>query len=878
MIIKDERHVKKEKVKGKTSPQLMILAVFILTSLSLGSLVLGVFSFTKITAKLDKWLFINGQMQGAQQIGLKSALKKAGKSYLANNKKISSEDTLPVLDLQIKFKHYHKLLQDRNEAIEKGLLATVEKHTVPAEVKYGDKKYKANIRLKGDMVDHILDKYWSYRIDIKKGERLFGMSRFSVQHPRARDFHSEKLIFDQLQANDILTTRYQYIRFFLNGEDYGVYALEEHFTKDLLESQKRKEAPIIKFDETLGWHGFPVDNWHGPQTAKVDYFSKKRIHENPVLKEQSANAVALMRGFVEGKLKVKQVFDMKKMADYMAILELWDVMHGFVWNNLRFYYNPYVAKLEPLAYDLTAISWKLPHSKYLNSLGGMHLFRQILKDDEFRALFFTRLKYHAQKMSDEKFYAELNQKEEKYLSILRRTYPLISPFDKNVLKKRVTWAKLVGEHNYLSLRKGGFIDFDKKEARFPAKAYLNRDNLLEIQNFTPYELKVNKLKFTSLHKNFELIINESIDAGELYGVVGKKYFDIKEVKLFGIDLGRVDVAINDKVFSIDIEKYQDPLNSSILQAQDVNQYKFLNFDHQKKTILIKAGTHKVDQTLVTPEGYRLTIEKGATLIFSKKANMIVKGSLTAIGSKESPITLKGIGQNTWPGIAIIAPQNQSLLKYVKVQNTSGVKLPGYFLTGGVNFYKANIECHYCSFENNVAEDALNIVHANFVLNHTRFYKTRSDAFDGDFSKGDVLNSTFKSVGGDAIDFSGSDITADNSRFDDVNDKAISVGEQSKFSGKNLFVSNSGTGIAVKDWSNAKITNSNFSKIKHVGVMAYMKKNLFGPAQIEAHNLTFESTPKRYLAQVKSSIVADGVNIDEEDIDIDSLYKHGHMKK
>ena len=40
---------------------------------------------------------------------------------------------------------------------------------------------------------------------------------------------------------------------FLNGKNLGIYALEEHFDKALIESNKFREGPILKFDESILW-------------------------------------------------------------------------------------------------------------------------------------------------------------------------------------------------------------------------------------------------------------------------------------------------------------------------------------------------------------------------------------------------------------------------------------------------------------------------------------------------------------------------------------------------------------------------------------------------------------------------------------------------
>jgi len=45
------------------------------------------------------------------------------------------------------------------------------------------------------------------------------------------------------------------------------------------------------------------------------------------------------------------VFNVKILGRYFAITDLWGAGHGTAWHNIRFYYNPITALLEPIAYD-----------------------------------------------------------------------------------------------------------------------------------------------------------------------------------------------------------------------------------------------------------------------------------------------------------------------------------------------------------------------------------------------------------------------------------------------------------------------------------------------------------------------------------------------
>ena len=72
--------------------------------------------------------------------------------------------------------------------------------------------------------------------------------------------------------------------------------------------------------------------------------------------------------------------------------------------------------------------------------------------------------------------------------------------------------------------------------------------------------------------------------------------------------------------------------------------------------------------------------------------------------------------------------------------------------------------------------------------------------DFDFSKGNIIDSKFNKIGNDGLDFSGSDVNVENIYFDNVNDKQISVGENSKIKLNKIYGINSYISIASKDGS------------------------------------------------------------------------------
>ena len=107
------------------------------------------------------------------------------------------------------------------------------------------------------------------------------------------------------------------------------------------------------------------------------------------------------------------------------------------------------------------------------------------------------------------------------------------------------------------------------------------------------------------------------------------------------------------------------------------------------------------------------------------------------------------------------------------------------------------------------------------------------------------------------DVSGTRLTLRNISFRNIGDKSISVGEESTLDASRLNIDFAATGVASKDKSIAKITDSHFSNISGSGLITYIKKNEYGSASIDCDNCTFENTKYTATNQLGSQIRIDG---------------------
>jgi hypothetical protein len=163
---------------------------------------------------------------------------------------------------------------------------------------------------------------------------------FSLKFKKGMNLLNEWVYHKMLLSEDVLSTRYEIARLTFNDKNKGLVAYEEYFEKQLIEYNHRREGPILKFKEnaTLG-------------TAETDAYKMKKILEKPNLKRSYMAGKSLMKAYKLGTITASEIFDIDIMAKFMAITEINKAYNGLRWQNMRFYYNPIVQKLEPIGYN-----------------------------------------------------------------------------------------------------------------------------------------------------------------------------------------------------------------------------------------------------------------------------------------------------------------------------------------------------------------------------------------------------------------------------------------------------------------------------------------------------------------------------------------------
>ncbi len=284
-----------------------------------------------------------------------------------------------TVELKVGPKKMAELQRRRDAALQVGILIDDDSSWVKAKLREGNEVWPVRIRLKGDWTDHLEGDKWSLRVEVKDSAAWRRLMVFSLQSPERRGFLNEWLFHQVLAREGLLTPRYDFIRLVLNGHMLGVYAVEEHFSKELLESQHRREGPIVKIDESGMWDAriaalqdsaFPYIQTPFFEAAPVRPFKKGRILKDSVLSAQYAQAQRLLWQYRAGNSmhvphelgemsvdnvfpapRLIQVFDVALVAKQYALTDLFAAYHSLIWHNRRFYLNPLTLRLEPVVFD-----------------------------------------------------------------------------------------------------------------------------------------------------------------------------------------------------------------------------------------------------------------------------------------------------------------------------------------------------------------------------------------------------------------------------------------------------------------------------------------------------------------------------------------------
>jgi hypothetical protein len=788
------------------------------------------------------------------------------------------------ITIDIKHKHMEKIIAQRNNAMRQGMLVAGEDDYVPAEIRYKDRSLPVRLRLKGDWIYHFDTNKWSFRIRVKGSESLFGMKQFSIQHPKTRRYLYEWLFHKALKREGVLALHYDFISVTQNGKYLGIYALEEHFGRHVLENNGRRYGPIIRFNEDLYWKEKgqqqkkfrAVENRSGSYFASdIDAFHTNEILSDPALYSQFLRASSLLESFRRRESRASDVFDIEALARLFAVVDLMGAQNAVDWRDLRFYYDPITSKLEPIGWDgygghpIKAI---VAHCGLIEPRLGCEgmgpppydLLANLFSDAVFHEHYIGALERIAERAYLDKFFGDVEAELNRKMAILRSEFREFE-FSKGILYRNQEYIRTV--LNPVKALHAYYYDASQGQLE------------VEVGNIQGMPVEV-----------MGVVINEAVtvEVAEEMVLPGRpldRPVDYR-VARFPLPTKRLESTIvpgklkllyslvgsqstkHESVFPWPWMARDHLQTDFLTERGNVEKFPFVVVDGVNKEIVLKRGVWEVRETVVFPKGYTVRGGEGVRFNLSHGAKVVSYSPLQLIGSQDDPIVIYS-DDSTGQGLLLLNSSEESALSHVVFRNLSSPVEKGWEPTGAVTIYNSAIDLSECHFIELRSEDALNLVRSTFTITGSSFLRNRGDALDVDSSSGSVSSTQFLHSGKSAIELSGSIVDFQDIDIRDAPDNGIRASERSQVN--LLDVALEGGNVAVTSADLSVIAGANVSITDfQVGIAAYARKSESRRAEVTMRGLTVSRVDTEYLIEHGSSVVIDGNAVQDKKANIASL--------
>ena len=795
--------------------------------------------------------------------------------------------------LELSFSDSVQRVLDHNieKAIYAGVIAQSSKSDFSGELE-ADSVYQVEMKLKGDFTDHLEAGKTSYRVKIKDEYAYNGLKEFSIQHPKTRNYLHEWLIHKMAVDQGLLATYYDFVPVKINGVLVGVHAVEEHFAKQLLERQMRREGPILKYDESGAWaYNLAIQNYTDKnrlpyfESSVVLPFKKKKTRKSPGLYKSFLEGQKLLTLFKNRHANVSDIFDIDQLAKYYALMELSGNNHAVAWHNRRFYYNPVTQKLEHIFFDIVPF--------YYGEQPGCHLLKRlktlqgnpenvfdnaVILNAEFKAAYLHYLAHY----TSVEYLDAVFETNELYLNTTTSLLNVEDPsytFNKQLYYDQA--KRIRGEMD--ALKQVWENKMQESTVAFNEEKFTQRKDAL----FIP-EMGLNIYREKKTDGHHIRIENYHVNPIQVWGYETKKtdsliLFDEEIIAAFGSDDNVLEMVLphkpkkfyyspmNNRTLVLSKKALNWPKPTGITTRMELEQ----NFDanaayyHISGNKLLFSGKVVLDRLVAIPANYSVYIMPGTSIELQGEGGLIVSNSFYAEGTETRPIQIFSTDSLT-NGITVLNGK-EAKLSYVFVNGLSNLNYKNWELTGAVTFYETPVFMNHCSITENNSEDALNIIRSAFTIDDLHIALTTSDGFDADFCTGEITNSRFVNTGNDCIDFSGSVVSISGIAIENSGDKGISGGEASTLTLSDIEIDGAITGIASKDGSvltgaDIRIANVEF------GYSAFQKKPEYAGAKIRLEQAELTEAITEILVELGSSITINGKTTEgETKLDIEAMY-------
>ena len=765
------------------------------------------------------------------------------------------------MDINITYKNYKKILNDRAKALKNDL--NIDPQYVNAEIDFKGKKYQVKLRLKGDTNTHWTSKIrMSFRVSVKN-DTILKNKEFSISKPAERS-HPYDMIFQKISKNlGQIATNHQFVDLYVNGDRWGVMNIEEQMSSVFLEKQKKKESAIVKFSNEDKWifrdsfdYSDNANNYRlsDPKLYIQLYEKKKSLKKNKIRKYYSYISEKQLE---DNNL---DLFNHELLSKALIYSSLWG-WHPTNISNTRFYFNPYNLNLEPILTDQVDIG------SYKNkSKAELGYFKYPENSHYINLIYSDKFKNNLEKYF--KNVSEILHESDNLFKKNLKLFPLDQDFSKiykdkisyninyiNSKNKLNFYKNLIEKSNYNLGKKFNFNeDYKKLKSFIHIKHY--SDGTIKLYNLLPEKIQIIKIETDTKKINFENLYLKPFNKNKYEPLtLITELTGHKDNNIFITSKYKDKIVIDQNYISLEKNSYNPLLKKTNLKI----------LKNYKDGYLFNGHNIELKESIIFDK--KLYILPGTKIFFSDDAYLVLKKGIHAVGQEDKPILLTSLN-NFWKGFIIHNTTEKSILKNVKIKNVKNLNDGILDLDGAITVYNSDIIVDNLLIENSNAEDAINIVLSSFNIKNLRIKNSFSDGIDFDFSNGVISESEFINIGGDGIDTSGSSIDMKNINIINAFDKSVSIGENSKINIDSLLSFGSGIGIVSKDGSKVYLKNSKILKSKKYSAMTYFKKSFYDYPTLISSNTILEN---ELMRQEGTNLIYNNKIIKEKNLDVQKLY-------
>ncbi len=571
-------------------------------------------------------VYINGYSKNYGYEGLTDVIK----TYF-HNRSLSKKVIAKQLNITLSKSDYNFIKAKRDVALDRGVQINVGDNYVECDINFDNNKSKGEIRLKGHMTDHLQGNKWSYRI--KTDSLVQGMYRFSIQHPGTRNYIYEWIYHQLLKNEDVIHLNYDFINVVLNGNDLGIYALEEHFGQHVLDRNDRPKGAILRWNPELYWD-WRIDELQGEyideqyshfSSSYVEPYDKGTVMANTALLSNYQKGAYLLEMFRRGKMTTSEVFDIERMAKFHVIIDLVGGHHSLDWSDVKFYYNSESNRIEPVGYESFSI-------RKTEKIAGQRVPLNYEK---------ISFNYHNQLFSDPIFFESYIKNMERIVSekyINEFMSKIQQELDKKmgIIAKEWAYRKVTFEGYYENIR----LIRNNISLPKPFHAFIVPDSSkklrLSLAPVSDFPVQIIGIKRKSKIKDLPMVINIPAKARDTY----TKYFNVALDNPFGKKTNLYLIAKipgSSHTFEVIINEF--PAYKSTFSDIDSSQLNVSKPDSSIIAITSKKWKFRSRNTvlnhkLFVPKGVTLYLYPNESLTIGEYGRLRVDGELVFQGYDE----------------------------------------------------------------------------------------------------------------------------------------------------------------------------------------------------------------------------------------------------